>query len=171
MQLLDVFASGTGVVLVFEYMLGDLSQILRQQIGPLGSSVVKSYMLMILRGVAYCHQNSIMHRDLKPANLLVGPTGILKLGDFGLARIYTADCERPLSHQVATRWYRAPELLYGARTYDCGVDLWAVGCIFGELLNNSPLFPGQNDIDQLFCVQSSLGTPTGETWPVFLLLI
>lgn len=51
--------------------------------------------------------------------------------------------QRPYSHQVATRWYRAPELLYGSRYYDCGVDLWAIGCIFGELLNHSPLFPGQ----------------------------
>ena len=62
--------------------------------------------------------------------------------------------------QVATRWYRAPELLYGARKYTEGVDLWAVGCIFGELLNNSPLFPGENDIDQLGIVIRRLGTPS-----------
>ena len=62
--------------------------------------------------------------------------------------------------QVATRWYRAPELLYGARKYTEGVDLWAVGCIFGELLNNSPLFPGENDIDQLGIVIRKLGTPS-----------
>jgi serine/threonine protein kinase len=64
------------------------------------------------------------------------------------------------------RWYRAPELLYGARKYDEGVDIWAVGCIFGELLNHSPLFPGQNDIDQLYCVLATLGTPTSESWKV-----
>ncbi|KAK6100237.1 Cyclin-dependent kinase 20 [Batrachochytrium dendrobatidis] len=142
-KLREVFPSGTGVVLVFEYMLSDLAE-----------------------GVAYCHKNSIMHRDLKPANLLISSTGILKLADFGLARVYSSDVSgRPYSHQVATRWYRAPELLYGARVYDTGVDLWAVGCIFGELLNHSPLFPGQNDIDQLYCVIGILGTPTKEIWP------
>lgn len=67
--------------------------------------------------------------------------------------------------KVATRWYRAPELLYGARKYTEGVDLWAVGCIFGELLNCSPLFPGENDIDQLGIVIRKLGTPNEECWP------
>ncbi|KAI8925364.1 kinase-like domain-containing protein [Entophlyctis helioformis] len=165
-KLRDVFPSGTGFVLVFEFMLSDLAEVLRNATHPLTEAQIKAYMLMLLKGVAYCHQTSIMHRDLKPANLLISPTGILKLADFGLARVHSADTAgRPYSHQVATRWYRAPELLYGARKYDAGVDLWAVGCIFGELLNHSPLFPGQNDIDQLYCVISILGTPTRETWP------
>ncbi|XP_025032672.1 cyclin-dependent kinase 20 isoform X2 [Python bivittatus] len=103
--------------------------------------------------------------DLKPANLLISSTGQLKIADFGLARVFTSDGERLYSHQVATRWYRAPELLYGARKYDEGVDLWAVGCIFAELLNNSPLFPGENDIEQLCCVLRVLGTPNQKTWP------
>ncbi|TPX62741.1 hypothetical protein SpCBS45565_g06963 [Spizellomyces sp. 'palustris'] len=166
-KLLSVHPSGPSFVLVFEYMLSDLSHILRTT--PLTSSQVKAYMLMLLRGLSYCHENNIMHRDLKPANLLISPTGVLKLADFGLARVHRYAGEeipkRPYSHQVATRWYRAPELLYGARMYDAGVDLWAVGCIFGELLNHSPLFPGQNDIDQLYCVLSILGTPTKESWP------
>ena len=67
--------------------------------------------------------------------------------------------------QVATRWYRAPELLYGSRDYTEGVDLWAVGCVLAELLNNCPLFPGENDIDQLGLVIRHLGTPTEEVWP------
>ena len=152
-------------MLVFEYMLSDLSQVLRNAEKPLTEPQIKAYMLMLLKGVEYCHQNSIIHRDLKPANLLISPSGILKLADFGLARVHEKQESRPYSHQVATRWYRAPELLYGARYYDAGVDLWAVGCIFGELLNHSPLFPGQNDIDQLYCVSSILGTPTAEEWP------
>ncbi|XP_016522502.1 cyclin-dependent kinase 20 isoform X5 [Poecilia formosa] len=103
--------------------------------------------------------------DLKPANLLITSSGHLKVADFGLARLFSDQRERLYSHQVATRWYRAPELLYGARKYDEGVDLWAVGCIFGELLNSSPLFPGENDIEQLCCVLRVLGTPTRESWP------
>ncbi|KAF0036077.1 hypothetical protein F2P81_011389 [Scophthalmus maximus] len=128
-KLKDVFPHGTGFVLVFDFMLSDLSE------------------------------------DLKPANLLISSSGHLKIADFGLARLFSEQGERLYSHQVATRWYRAPELLYGARKYDEGVDLWAVGCIFGELLNSSPLFPGENDIEQLCCVLRVLGTPTQDSWP------
>ncbi|XP_032094849.1 cyclin-dependent kinase 20 isoform X3 [Thamnophis elegans] len=167
-QLKDVFPHGTGFVLVFEYMLSDLSEVIRNSEQPLTEAQVKGYMLMLLKGVAFCHANSIMHRDLKPANLLISSTGQLKIADFGLARVFTSDGDRLYSHQVATRWYRAPELLYGARKYDEGVDLWAVGCIFAELLNNSPLFPGENDIEQLCCVLRVLGTPNQKTWPALL---
>ncbi|XP_076860125.1 cyclin-dependent kinase 20 isoform X2 [Brachyhypopomus gauderio] len=167
-KLKDVFPHGTGFVLVFEYMLSDLSEVIRNSQRPLTESQVKGYMMMLLKGVAFCHENSIMHRDLKPANLLISSTGHLKIADFGLARLFSNDGERLYSHQVATRWYRAPELLYGARKYDEGVDLWAVGCIFGELLNNSPLFPGENDIEQLCCVLRVLGTPNQEVWPCLL---
>ncbi|XP_073228851.1 cyclin-dependent kinase 20-like isoform X2 [Porites lutea] len=130
-----------------------------QEIEDNQNAQIKSYMLMLLKGVVFCHENSIMHRDLKPANLLISSTGHLKIADFGLARVFRNEGNRQYSHQVATRWYRAPELLYGARLYDEGVDLWAVGCIFGELLNNSPLFPGESDIAQLYCVLRVLGTP------------
>ncbi|KAK7035571.1 Cyclin-dependent kinase 20, partial [Halocaridina rubra] len=108
---------------------------------PLIVAEIKSYMKMLLSGVAHLHKHHIMHRDLKPANLLISSTGQLKIADLGLCRVFTRDTNRLYSHQVATRWYRAPELLYGARQYDEGVDLWSVGCIFGEMLNNSPIFP------------------------------
>ncbi|XP_013404399.1 cyclin-dependent kinase 20-like [Lingula anatina] len=165
-NLREVFPYGSGFVLVFEFMLSDLSEVIRNTNTPLTEAHIKSYMLMLLKGVAFCHNNNIMHRDLKPANLLISSTGHLKIADFGLARVFQNEGNRQYSHQVATRWYRAPELLYGARKYDEGVDLWAVGCILGELLNNSPLFPGENDIEQLCCVLRVLGTPTEATWPV-----
>ncbi len=165
-KLLDVFAQGTGFVLVFEYMLNDLSEVIRNDSQPLSEAQVKSYMKMLLNGVAFCHENSIMHRDLKPANLLISSSGHLKIADFGLARVFDKiETDRLYTAQVATRWYRAPELLYCARKYDEGVDLWAVGCIFGELLNKSPLFAGESDIEQLYLVTRALGTPNEETWP------
>ncbi|XP_019716393.1 cyclin-dependent kinase 20 isoform X2 [Hippocampus comes] len=164
-RLKDVFPHGTGFVLVFDFMLSDLSEVIRNARRPLTPAQVKGYMLMLLKGVAFLHNNNIMHRDLKPANLLISSSGHLKIADFGLARLHSQQEDRLYSHQVATRWYRAPELLYGARKYDEGVDLWAVGCIFGELLNSSPLFPGENDIEQLCCVLRVLGTPTNDTWP------
>lgn len=89
-------------------------------------------MKQILAGVAFMHSNRIMHRDLKPANLLINAEGILKIADFGLARLFFIDenekNQRPYSHQVATRWYRAPELLFGSRTYFEKIDLWAAPC-------------------------------------------
>lgn len=97
--------------------------------------------------------------------MLISASGQLKIADFGLARVFSPDGSRLYTHQVATRWYRAPELLYGARQYNQGVDLWAVGCILGELLNGSPLFPGENDIEQLCCVLRILGTPSPQVWP------
>ena len=167
-KLLDVFAQGTGFVLVFEYMLSDLSEVIRNSEILITEAQVKSYMKMLLHGVAFCHENSIMHRDLKPANLLISSTGHLKICDFGLARVFDKDhSNRLYTAQVATRWYRAPELLYCASRYDEGVDLWAVGCIFGELLNKSPIFAGDTDIEQLSLVIRTLGTPNESIWPSF----
>jgi cell cycle related kinase len=79
---------------------------------------------------------------LKPANLLISYKGVLKIADLGQARLFDLQASeaRPYSHQVASRWYRAPELLYGAKIYSQAVDLWAVGCIFGEMINKEPLF-------------------------------
>lgn len=165
-KLLEVFAQGTGIVLVFEYMLSDLAEVIRNSEQPITEAQVKSYMKMLLHGVAFCHENSIMHRDLKPANLLISSTGHLKICDFGLARVFDKyQSNRLYTAQVATRWYRAPELLYCANKYDEGVDLWAVGCIFGELLNKSPIFAGDTDIEQLSLVIRALGTPNEKTWP------
>ena len=152
------------ILLAFDLMAGDLRSLLERSAAPLGAGAVKGALLQLLRGLAYCHAQGVLHRDLKPANLLLSADGVLQLADFGLARLHAAD-GRPYSHQVATRWYRAPELLYGAQHYDGGCDMWAVGAIFGELLNHEPLFAGEHDIDQLGRVMSVLGTPNLETWP------
>ncbi|CAF3618733.1 unnamed protein product, partial [Rotaria sp. Silwood2] len=87
-KLLDVFPHGMGYIFVFEYMLSDLSEVIRNVNQPLTTSHIKSYMRMLLNGVSFCHENRIMHRDLKPANLLISTTGHLKIADFGLARIF-----------------------------------------------------------------------------------
>jgi serine/threonine protein kinase len=89
--------------------------------------------------------------------------GILKLSDFGLATVYTGP-QRAYSPQVATRWYRAPELLFGSKEYAYGVDMWSIGVIFAELLLHGPLFPGQNDLDQLYRIIQVLGHPL-HVWP------
>ena len=109
---------------------------------------IKCYILQTLLGLEYLHQNWILHRDLKPNNLLVDAKGCLKLGDFGLAK-YFGSPNRLYTHEVVTRWYRAPELLFGAKKYGVGVDIWAVGCILAELLLRIPFLAGERCLDQL----------------------
>ncbi|GLV40537.1 uncharacterized protein CBL_04338 [Carabus blaptoides fortunei] len=165
-QLIDVIPHGMGFVVIMEYIPFNLADVIRNLCKPLSESQIKKYMRMLLMGVAYLHGQNIMHRDLKPSNLLISQKGTLKIADLGLARLYSLnESDRQYSHQVATRWYRAPELLYGSRSYTPSVDMWAVGCIFGEMINKSPLFPGETDIEQLAIILRTLGTPTEEIWP------
>ncbi|XP_076752825.1 cyclin-dependent kinase 20 [Xylocopa sonorina] len=164
-ELLDAFPVGLDFIMVFEFMPTGLWEVIKDNDILLSSSQIKTYTKMILEGIAYIHGKNIIHRDLKPANLLINEKGILKIADFGLGRLLWKNMTKPYSHQIATRWYRAPELLYGARYYTSAIDMWSIGCIFGELLNKSPLFPGETDIEQLAIVLKYLGSPTSETWP------
>ncbi|XP_022368319.1 cyclin-dependent kinase 20 isoform X5 [Enhydra lutris kenyoni] len=102
-QLKAVFPHGAGFVLAFEFMLSDLAEVVRHAQRPLVPAQVKSYLQMLLKGVAFCHANNIVHRDLKPANLLISASGQLKIADFGLARVFSPDGSRLYTHQVATR--------------------------------------------------------------------
>lgn len=110
-----------------------------------------------------CPHQSV-HRDLKPQNLLINSEGELKLADFGLARAFGIPV-RSYTHEVVTLWYRAPDVLLGSRKYSTPVDLWSVGCIFAEMANGAPLFPGASDPDQLDRIFRCLGTPTETTYP------
>lgn len=106
----------------------------------------------------------MLHRDLKPNNLLIDHTGVVKITDFGLAKSFGSP-NRIMTHQVVTRWYRAPELLFGARLYSTGVDVWAVGCILAELLLRVPFLQGDSDLGQLSKIFEVCGSPTAENWP------
>ncbi|GLJ52140.1 hypothetical protein SUGI_1109260 [Cryptomeria japonica] len=222
-------------VLVLEFLQSDLYSVIRSAKKDgmgIPEREVKTWMIQVLQGVADCHANFVVHRDLKPSNLLISADGVLKVADFGQARILeepvtnsTGECEHPddmvvdvlgerrlensvnaeklpnegdvnstsatestsegfakpghsdlgwknegmaeseLTCGVGTRWYRAPELLYGATVYGKEVDLWSLGCIFGELLILEPLFPGTSDVDQLSRLVRVLGSPTEENWP------
>ncbi|KAK9507786.1 hypothetical protein O3M35_007563 [Rhynocoris fuscipes] len=162
--LLDVYGYKSNVSLVFDFMDTDLEVIIKDTNIVLTPANVKAYTLMTLLGLEYLHNSWILHRDLKPNNLLINSEGILKIGDFGLAKFY-ASPNRIYTHQVVTRWYRSPELLFGARMYSTGVDMWAVGCIIAELLLRVPFLPGESDLDQLTRIFHTLGTPTEQTWP------
>ncbi|KAM7167232.1 cyclin-dependent kinase 7 [Macrochelys suwanniensis] len=162
--LLDAFGHKSNISLVFDFMETDLEVIIKDSSLVLTQSHIKAYMLMTLQGLEYLHQHWILHRDLKPNNLLLDENGVLKLADFGLAKSFGSP-NRVYTHQVVTRWYRAPELLFGARMYGVGVDMWAVGCILAELLLRVPFLPGDSDLDQLTKIFETLGTPTEEQWP------
>ncbi|TEB36700.1 Pkinase-domain-containing protein [Coprinellus micaceus] len=163
-ELLDVFSAKTNLNLVLEFLDSDLEMIIKDRSLVFLPSDIKSWVAMTFRGLEFCHRNWILHRDLKPNNLLIASDGHLKLADFGLAREY-ADPGYKMTHEVITRWYRPPELLYGAKYYGSAVDIWSVGCIFAELMLRIPYLPGGSDIDQLKTIFRALGSPTEEEWP------
>ena len=121
-------------------------------------SEVKTLLLQLTSAVEYLHSNWILHRDLKTSNLLMNNRGQIKLADFGMAR-YFGDPPPKLTQLVITLWYRAPELLLGAETYGAEVDMWSIGCIFGEFLLKDPLLQGKNEVDQLSKVRGLLLMP------------
>lgn len=123
-------------------------------------------MLQLFSGLSYLHNNFIVHRDLKVSNLLLTDTGILKIADFGLARKYSLPV-KPMTPNVVTLWYRAPELLLQSKIQTTAIDMWAAGCIFGELLLHKPLFMGKSEIHQLELIIDQLGTPNDSIWPGF----
>ncbi|XP_055345719.1 cyclin-dependent kinase 7-like [Paramacrobiotus metropolitanus] len=163
LPLLNVVTVGANITLVLEFMDFDLEKVIKDTSLVLTAANVKAYTIMILRGMAYLHRNWILHRDLKPDNLLLNISGQLKITDFGLAKPFGSP-SRPFTSQVVTRWYRAPELLQGAHRYGGAVDIWAVGCIFAEMLQRAPLFPGESDMDQYIKIIQVMGSPSDTTW-------
>jgi cyclin-dependent kinase 7 len=119
---------------------------------------------MLSAAVSFCHQHFVLHRDIKPNNLLLAADGEVKLADFGLARSFS-DPYPNMTHQVITRWYRPPELLFGARHYGGAVDVWSMGAVFAELILRTPFLPGNTDVHQLELITQAVGTPTEENWP------
>lgn len=123
-------------------------------------SQIKSIMFQLTQGLSYMHKYGFFHRDLKPENLLMD-TNNLKICDFGLAREIRS--RPPFTDYVATRWYRAPEIILKSQNYNSPVDIWALGCIFAELYLMAPLFPGCSEVDQLNKICAFLGNPS-ESW-------
>ncbi|KZT66704.1 Pkinase-domain-containing protein [Daedalea quercina L-15889] len=128
---------------------------------PMPMLQIKLYMYQLLRSLMYIHSIGICHRDIKPQNLLLNPaTGVLKLCDFGSAKILVAG--EPNVSYICSRYYRAPELIFGATNYTTNIDIWSTGCVMAELMLGQPLFPGESGIDQLVEIIKVLGTPSRE---------
>lgn len=154
-SLLDVFRRDGKLYLVFEFVENTILQLIELKRHGLSPGEVRRYTYQLLNGVDYCHAHNIIHRDVKPENILVSKDGLLKLCDFGFARQLSS--RGRYTDYVATRWYRAPELLVGDVSYGKAVDIWAIGCIFSELSDGQPLFPGDSDLDQLSLIMRTCG--------------
>lgn len=161
-----VGSSLDSIFMVMEYMEHDLKGLMESMKQPFSQSEVKCLMLQLLEGIKYLHDNWVLHRDLKTSNLLMNNRGELKICDFGLARQYGSPL-KPYTHLVVTLWYRAPELLLGAKQYSTAIDMWSLGCIMAELLSKEPLFNGKAEVDQLDKIFRTLGTPNEKIWPGF----
>uniref|UniRef100_A0A7N5ZVU6 Mitogen-activated protein kinase n=1 Tax=Anabas testudineus TaxID=64144 RepID=A0A7N5ZVU6_ANATE len=137
------------VYIVQTLMETDLYKLLKSQ--RLSNDHVCYFLYQILRGLKYIHSANVLHRDLKPSNLLINTTCDLKICDFGLARIADPEHDHTgfLTEYVATRWYRAPEIMLNSKGYSKSIDIWSVGCILAEMLSNKPIFPGKHYLDQL----------------------
>ena len=152
------------IYVVFELMETDLSSIIKSP-QPLYDEHVQFFLYQILRGLKYIHSCNIIHRDLKPRNLLVNSNCDLKICDFGLARVDLKESRRKttvMTDYIATRWYRPPEIILSWKTYTKAIDLWSVGCIFGELLGRKPMFPGSDSQGQIKLIMDFLGSPSEE---------
>jgi glycogen synthase kinase 3 beta len=127
--------------------------------GPPPVYPTQLYVYQLCRSLAYIHSLGVCHRDIKPQNLLVDPEShVLKLCDFGSAKILVKG--EPNVSYICSRYYRAPELIFGATDYTCCIDVWSAGCVLAELLLGVPLFPGESGVDQLVEIIKVLGTPT-----------
>jgi len=150
--------------LVLEYVPETVYRVSRQYAKlkqPMPLVHVKLYVFQLCRALGYIHSIGICHRDIKPQNLLLDPnSGVLKLCDFGSAKILVKG-ETNVSY-ICSRYYRAPELIFGATNYTTAIDIWSMGCVFAELLMGQPLFPGDSGVEQLVEIIKILGTPTRE---------
>ena len=157
----ESFMHKGNLFLVFEYCEKNLLEVLEESPDGLTPKLIKSFIYQMCKAISYMHKNNLIHRDIKPENLLIDEKLNLKLCDFGFARrVKLNDSNNNLNEMtdyVATRWYRSPELLLSGGIYGPGADYWAVGCIMGELADGNPMFPGENETDQINCIIKILG--------------
>ena len=157
----ESFTHKGNLFLVFEYCERNLLEVLEESPDGLSPKLIKSFVYQMCKAIAYMHKNNMIHRDIKPENLLIDENLNLKLCDFGFARKVRLNKNNnnvdEMTDYVATRWYRSPELLLSGGIYGPDVDYWAVGCIMGELADGNPMFPGENETDQINCIIKILG--------------
>ncbi|KAJ1762548.1 MAPK protein hog1 [Coemansia sp. RSA 1935] len=150
----DIFISPLEDIYFVTELLGTDLHRLRQS-RPLEKQFIQYFLYQILRGLKYVHSAGVIHRDLKPSNIVINENCDLKICDFGLARVQ----DPQMTGYVSTRYYRAPEIMLTWQKYDVAVDIWSTGCIFAEMFEGTPLFPGKDHVDQFSIITELLGTP------------
>ncbi|GAB9463400.1 Cmgc/cdk/crk7 protein kinase [Globisporangium polare] len=155
------------IYLVLEYVEHDLTGLIDRQY-PFSDIEIKSIMQQLLEVMRHMHSLDIIHRDIKCSNLLMTRKHLLKVADFGLARSIRGD--QLFTNKVVTLWYRPPELLLGATSYDASIDMWSIGCVMAELYIGHPIFQGKTELEQITKIFDVCGTPTTETWPDYKFL-
>lgn len=161
-KLKEVIRENDELFFVFEYMEGNLYELMKKRDRHFPESKVRNIMYQIFQGLAFMHKHGFFHRDIKPENMLV-KGDVVKVADFGLAREIRS--KPPYTDYVSTRWYRAPEVLLRATNYNSPIDQWACGGILAELYTLRPLFPGSSEADEIYKICSVLGSPTMKSWP------
>ncbi|CBX25209.1 cyclin-dependent kinase [Caenorhabditis elegans] len=153
--LIEVFKRNRKLHLVFELCDRTVLHELEKNPHGVNDELIKKIIYQLLEALKFCHSHKCIHRDVKPENIFLTRNDQVKLGDFGFARIINTT--EMYTDYVATRWYRSPELLVGDVQYGPPVDIWAVGCVYAELLTGEALWPGRSDIDQLYHIRKTLG--------------
>ncbi|CAG9820417.1 unnamed protein product [Phaedon cochleariae] len=154
-NLIEVFRRKRRLHLVFEFCERTVLHELERCPAGCPDDLARQIVWQTLRAVAYCHRHGCVHRDIKPENILLTAQGVVKLCDFGFARMLNPG--ENYTDYVATRWYRAPELLVGDTQYSTPVDVWAIGCVLAELIRGEALWPGKSDVDQLYLISCTVG--------------
>ena len=150
--------------LIFELLCCDLRKYIESIAVPVPEAMIKKFLIQTLTALHFCHSNRVIHRDLKPQNLLIDQNFNIKIADFGLARSFQIPI-RPYTPCVQTLWYRAPEVLLGAKNYTTAIDIWSVGCILLEMFSTYPPFTGTTERDVIYSIFQKLGTPNEDVWP------
>ncbi|MCQ2818156.1 MAG: serine/threonine-protein kinase [archaeon] len=148
--------------MIFEFIGVNLFEWTKNIEGEISECKIRNISFQILQGLAYMHKNNFFHRDMKPENILISRDQV-KLADFGLAKEIHSN--PPFTDYVATRWYRAPEVILNDKNYSLQIDIFALGAIIAELYNGKPLFPGKQASEQMAKICEVLGTPTQSEWP------
>lgn len=149
------------IYIITDLMETDLHRVIYSR-QDLSDEHIQYFMYQLMRGLLFMHSADVIHRDLKPSNLLLNKNCDLKICDLGLARGYSDGQDENLTEYVVTRWYRAPEVILNASHYTKALDIWGAGCVFAEVIGRSPLFPGEDYLDQVQRIIAVLGMPSPE---------
>ncbi|KAI1719388.1 protein kinase domain-containing protein [Ditylenchus destructor] len=164
-NLIEVFKRNKKLHLVFEHCERTVLDDLEKYPNGCPEHLTKKVLYQLLNATRFCHAHNCIHRDVKPENILLTSQDVVKLGDFGFARVINTN--EMYTDYVATRWYRSPELLVGDVQYGPPVDVWAIGCVFAEMVTGEALWPGRSDVDQLYLIKRTMGDITTRHTQVF----